>query len=138
MSVNRPGIYHTSPQSIAGMEGMCAKMWDPPTDSPATPELLKPTNPVPAFMASAIPGCRHVPAQHGAAGPAARPDDSHLGRPQGYDVHDLPGRRQSLCHHGTYPGADHPGAPGGDLPRPTQGTGRRPTPSTGTASSPPP
>ena len=39
-------------RSIAGMEGMWAKMWDPPTTSPATPELCAPTNPVPAFMQS--------------------------------------------------------------------------------------
>jgi hypothetical protein len=31
---------------------MWAKMWDPPRDSPTTPELLTATNPVPAFMAS--------------------------------------------------------------------------------------
>ena len=39
-------------RSIAGMEGMWAKMWDPPVESPITPELLDPTNPVPAFMES--------------------------------------------------------------------------------------
>jgi hypothetical protein len=45
-------------RSIAGMEGMWAKMWDPPTESPATPELVTPTNPVPAFMAATIPGAK--------------------------------------------------------------------------------
>jgi len=45
-------------RSIAGMEGMWAKMWDPPTESPATPELCAPTNPVPAFMAATIPGAK--------------------------------------------------------------------------------
>jgi len=45
-------------RSIAGMEGMWAKMWDPPTESPNTPELLAPTNPVPAFMAATIPGAK--------------------------------------------------------------------------------
>ena len=40
-------------RSIAGMEGMWAKMWDPPTISnPATPEKCNPTNPVPEFMQS--------------------------------------------------------------------------------------
>ena len=39
-------------RSIAGMEGMWAKMWDPPRESPTTPELVAATNPVPAFMAS--------------------------------------------------------------------------------------
>jgi hypothetical protein len=32
------------------MEGMWVKMWDPPTDSPVTPDLLAPTNPVPEIM----------------------------------------------------------------------------------------
>ena len=55
MSVNRPGF--TIPRrSIAGMEGMYAKMWDPPKESPLTPEYIAPTNPVPAFMQSVIPG----------------------------------------------------------------------------------
>ena len=39
-------------RSIVGMEGMWAKMWDPPRDSPTTPELVAATNPVPAFMQS--------------------------------------------------------------------------------------
>jgi hypothetical protein len=37
-------------RTLAGMEGMWSKMFDPPKDSPDTPELLAPTNPVPAFM----------------------------------------------------------------------------------------
>lgn len=40
-------------RSVQGMEGMFAKMWDPPTESPATPELMSPTNPVPEVMAAA-------------------------------------------------------------------------------------
>ncbi len=39
-------------RSIAGMEGMWTKMWDPPRDSPTTPDVIAATNPVPAFMAS--------------------------------------------------------------------------------------
>ena len=55
MSVNQPGF--TIPRrSIAGMEGMYAKMWDPPKESPLTPEYIAPTNPVPEFMQSVIPG----------------------------------------------------------------------------------
>ena len=39
MSVTNPQIrYHR--QSVVGMEGMWAKMWDPPTESPATPDDL--------------------------------------------------------------------------------------------------
>jgi hypothetical protein len=34
------------------MEGMWTKMWDPPRESPTTPDLVLPTNPVPAFMQS--------------------------------------------------------------------------------------
>jgi hypothetical protein len=35
------------------MEGMFVKMWDPPTESPVTPDLIAPTNPVPEVMAAA-------------------------------------------------------------------------------------
>jgi hypothetical protein len=35
------------------MEAMWAKMWDPPTESPATPDLIAPTNPVPEVMFAA-------------------------------------------------------------------------------------
>jgi FtsP/CotA-like multicopper oxidase with cupredoxin domain len=35
------------------MEGMWVKMWDPPTASPATPDEVPPTNPVPEVMAAA-------------------------------------------------------------------------------------
>jgi hypothetical protein len=41
-------------RSVAGMEGMWAKMWDPPRDSPTTPDLVAATNPVPAFMAAPV------------------------------------------------------------------------------------
>ena len=41
-------------RSIAGMEGMWAKMWDPPTESPVTPELVAPTNPVPDFVGTLL------------------------------------------------------------------------------------
>jgi hypothetical protein len=36
--------------TVVGMEGMHSKMFDPPTESPETPELLAPTNPVPEVM----------------------------------------------------------------------------------------
>ena len=50
-------------RSVAGMEGMHSKMFDPPTASPATPEFIDPTappvlppgvkfNPVPEIMAA--------------------------------------------------------------------------------------
>jgi hypothetical protein len=38
--------------SVVGMENSWVKMFDPPTESPVTPERLAPTNPVPEFMAS--------------------------------------------------------------------------------------
>ncbi len=40
-------------QSVVGAEAMYAKIWDPPNESPETPDLLKPTNPVPEVMAAA-------------------------------------------------------------------------------------
>ncbi|MBI5447009.1 MAG: multicopper oxidase domain-containing protein [Deltaproteobacteria bacterium] len=39
--------------SVAGMEGMFCKMFDPPTASPETPDHVVPTNPVPEVMAAA-------------------------------------------------------------------------------------
>jgi len=40
-------------RSVAGMEGEWVKMFDPPTASPDTPELVAPTNPVPEVMEAA-------------------------------------------------------------------------------------
>jgi len=37
--------------SVVGMEGMFAKMFDPPKDNPDTPDIIAPTNPVPEVMA---------------------------------------------------------------------------------------
>jgi hypothetical protein len=52
MSFDSPGtrIYR---RSVEGMEGMHSKMFDPPTLSPATPDLLLPTSPVAEVMAAA-------------------------------------------------------------------------------------
>lgn len=48
-------------RSVAGMEAMWTKMWDPPRESPTTPDLVAATNPVPAFMASLGLGNVSVP-----------------------------------------------------------------------------
>ena len=40
-------------QSVVGMEAMHSKMFDPPTDSPTTPDLVPATNPVAEVMAAA-------------------------------------------------------------------------------------
>jgi len=39
--------------SVVGMEGMWAKMFDPPKEAPATPDRVAPTNPVPEVLAAA-------------------------------------------------------------------------------------
>ena len=52
MSFENP-THHIARQSVVGMEGIWAKMFDPPTESPDTPELMAPTNPVPEVMALA-------------------------------------------------------------------------------------
>jgi hypothetical protein len=52
MSVSNPA-YRVRRWSVVGMEGMFAKMFDPPTESPETPDKLNPTNPVPEVMAAA-------------------------------------------------------------------------------------
>jgi hypothetical protein len=62
MALPKSGL-RTPRLSIEGMEGMWTKMWDPPRESPTTPDLLDVTNPgslpagvrvnpVPAFMQS--------------------------------------------------------------------------------------
>ncbi len=51
-------------RSIAGMEGMWTKMWDPPRESPTTPEFVAPTNPVPAFMEQVLGIAPRVPNTH--------------------------------------------------------------------------
>ncbi|MBI5741043.1 MAG: carboxypeptidase regulatory-like domain-containing protein [Nitrospirae bacterium] len=52
MSFANPA-YIVPRQDVVGMEGMHSKMFDPPTESPATPDPLTPTNPVPEVMAAA-------------------------------------------------------------------------------------
>ena len=52
MSVTTPA-FQIPRWSVVGMEGMFVKMWDPPTVSPATPDEIAPTNPVPEIMAAA-------------------------------------------------------------------------------------
>jgi FtsP/CotA-like multicopper oxidase with cupredoxin domain len=49
MSVTTPA-FHVPRRTVVGLENEFVKMFDPPTASPATPELLAPTNPVPEFM----------------------------------------------------------------------------------------
>ena len=59
MSVNNPLFGTILRQSVVGQENEWVKMFDPPTASPATPELVNPTNPVPEVMAAA--GLANVP-----------------------------------------------------------------------------
>src|SRR3990172_8788472 len=51
MSYTNPA-YKIPRQSVVGIEGCHTKMFDPPTRSPATPDRLIPTNPVPEVMAA--------------------------------------------------------------------------------------
>lgn len=46
---------------ISGMEALWTKMWDPPKESPPTPEVILPTNPVPAFMGTVLGTAPSVP-----------------------------------------------------------------------------
>ena len=55
MTFAKPG-YLIPRRSVVGHEGEWVKSFDPPKESPPTPELLKPTNPVPAFVAANVPG----------------------------------------------------------------------------------
>jgi len=59
MSVDNPSFGTIPRQSVVGMEGMFVKMWDPPTSSPETADVVAPTNPVPEVMAAA--GYQNLP-----------------------------------------------------------------------------
>lgn len=52
MSFQNPAN-RTLRRTVAGMEGMHSKMFDPPNESPDTPDLVNPTIPVPEIMAAA-------------------------------------------------------------------------------------
>jgi FtsP/CotA-like multicopper oxidase with cupredoxin domain len=59
MSATTPAF--TIPRkSLNGEEAEWCKMFDPPAASPPTPELLAPTNPVPAFVAANVPGASNT------------------------------------------------------------------------------
>jgi FtsP/CotA-like multicopper oxidase with cupredoxin domain len=58
MSVQNPA-HKIARWSVVGMEGMWAKMFDPPVESPATPDQVAPTNPVPEVVAAA--GLQNTP-----------------------------------------------------------------------------
>lgn len=55
MSFSKPS-YKITRRSVEGYEGTWVKSFNPPKESPPTPELLEPTNPVPAFIASTVAG----------------------------------------------------------------------------------
>lgn len=55
MSFEKPGFLIPR-KSVVGHEGEWVKSFNPPKESPPTPELLEPTNPVPAFVAANVPG----------------------------------------------------------------------------------
>jgi len=52
MSVSNPA-FPIPRWSVVDFEGMFVKMWDPPTESPVTPDFITPTSPVPEVMAAA-------------------------------------------------------------------------------------
>jgi FtsP/CotA-like multicopper oxidase with cupredoxin domain len=95
--------YRIPRRKVEGHENAWVKLFDPPTDSPPTPELLRPTNPVPAFVAATIPGAKEsIPA-------TVRRDllhglditlwDGHEVRLMTFRDPDVP-----LASSGTYPG----------------------------------
>jgi len=53
MAIPRSGIV-VPKLKISEMQGAWAKMWDPPRESPTTPEPVGPTNPVPNFMGNQV------------------------------------------------------------------------------------
>ncbi|MFB3163373.1 multicopper oxidase domain-containing protein [Neobacillus sp. 179-J 1A1 HS] len=59
MSFSKPS-YKITRRSVEGYEGTWVKSFNPPKESPPTPELLAPTNPVPAFIASTVAGATNL------------------------------------------------------------------------------
>ncbi|MEH7493704.1 multicopper oxidase domain-containing protein [Neobacillus niacini] len=57
MTYSKPGFLIPR-RSIEGQEGEWVKTFDPPKESPPTPEFLRPTNPVPAFVAATVKGAK--------------------------------------------------------------------------------
>jgi hypothetical protein len=55
MSFSKPG-HLIKRRSVAGHEADWVKSFSPPKASPPTPDVLKPTNPVPDFVAANVPG----------------------------------------------------------------------------------
>ena len=53
--------YHIPRRSVVGHEGAWVKSFNPPRGEPPTPELLLPTNPVPAFVVENVPGATSPP-----------------------------------------------------------------------------
>ncbi|WP_409272431.1 multicopper oxidase domain-containing protein [Neobacillus sp. SCS-31] len=59
MSFSKPGFLIPR-RSVEGHEAEWVKSFDPPQASPPTPELLNPTNPVPAFVAATVRGATNA------------------------------------------------------------------------------
>jgi Multicopper oxidase len=89
--------------SVVGMEGMFTKMWDPPNESPATPDLLLPTNPVPEVMAAA-----------GMASPPIAPHTMQLELLHGLSIPTWDGLKQ--LHFFTFVNPDVPATTNGTYP----------------------
>lgn len=106
MSVTNP-IFGTTPrQSVVGQEHEWVKMFDPPTASPATPDRVNPTNPVPEVMATA--GLQNTPSTphtlvRGLMHGTRRPTWDGLKELVWFEFHDN----------------DNPAAAGGTYPAPT-------------------
>ena len=137
MSFTSPA-YIIPRESVVGEEAEWAKMFDPPTASPATPELLSPTNPVPEVMLAAGFRAKSPPPT-----PSNGTCSTGLFSPPGTtaewtEILYLRGPGQSLDHR-HLSRADPSGPPGSDLPwQYPVAKGRLLTPFTGTASNPPP
>ncbi|GFO68816.1 hypothetical protein GMLC_23950 [Geomonas limicola] len=105
MSVQNPK-YAIPRWSVVGMEGMWSKMFDPPTESPVTPELLAPTNPVPEVMAAA-----------GYQNPPATPHTVQRDLLHGLKMPTWDGKKQLFFM--TFADNDNPAAKNGTFPGPT-------------------
>ena len=89
--------YQIPRRSVVGHEGAWVKSFNPPRDEPPTPELLLPTNPVPAFVVENVPGATSPPQYW--------PEEDHLFEEdeelEDHEEHE--GDEQQDIHYELYP-----------------------------------
>ena len=78
--------YHIPRRSVVGHEGEWVKSFNPPRGEPPTPELILPTNPVPAFVAENVPGAT-LPPQYWSDEEIFDEDEEHEEHEEHEEIH---------------------------------------------------